>query len=212
VNFREASAQWLGVVLDGLGLEQVDLVGLSAGGFVAAAFAFEQPERVKHLVFVEALPGLRRELPLQLRLMGHPLVGRLMLRMKITDPEVKRNRVFATLVAHPEALPVDFLQNDIDAWALDGAAQSGYTMMRSISTLRGLRSDMLIAKELPSLSCPTLFLWGDADSFAPPALGQRVADTMPDAGVQVVPDADHSPHLDQPAIIAEAVETFTKKT
>ena len=84
--------------------------------------------------------------------------------------------------------------------------------MRSISTLRGLRSDMLIAKELPSLSCPTLFLWGDADSFAPPALEQRVADTMPDARVQVVPDAGHSPHLDQPAIIAEAVETFTKET
>jgi pimeloyl-ACP methyl ester carboxylesterase len=41
---------------------------------------------------------------------------------------------------------------------------------------------------------------------------QRVADTMPDARVQVVPDAGHSPHLDQPAIIAEAVETFTKKT
>jgi hypothetical protein len=35
---------------------------------------------------------------------------------------------------------------------------------------------------------------------------------MPDARVQVVPDAGHSPHLDQPAIIAEAVETFTKKT
>jgi pimeloyl-ACP methyl ester carboxylesterase len=35
---------------------------------------------------------------------------------------------------------------------------------------------------------------------------------MPDARVQVVPDAGHSPHLDQPAISAEAVETFTKKT
>jgi pimeloyl-ACP methyl ester carboxylesterase len=35
---------------------------------------------------------------------------------------------------------------------------------------------------------------------------------MPDARVQFVPDAGHSPHLDQSAIIAEAVETFTKKT
>jgi pimeloyl-ACP methyl ester carboxylesterase len=71
---------------------------------------------------------------------------------------------------------------------------------------------MLIAKELKSLSCPTLFLWGDADSQAPPAVGQRVADTMPDARVQIVPDAGHSPHLDQPAFIAEAVASFTKKT
>jgi pimeloyl-ACP methyl ester carboxylesterase len=207
VDFREASARWLGVVLDGLQLEEVDLVGVSVGGFVAAAFVFEQPERVKHLVLVGGLMGLRRELPLPLKLMGHPVAGWLMLRMRITDPVVNRNRRVRHSGAHPEAQPVDFLQNDFDAWALNGAAQSGYAMMRSSSTLRGLRSDMLIAKELPSLSCPTLFLWGDADSFAPPARGQEVADTMPDARVQVVSDAGHSPHLDQPAIIAQGLRT-----
>jgi pimeloyl-ACP methyl ester carboxylesterase len=66
VDFREASARWLGVVLDGLQLEEVDLVGVSVGGFVAAAFVFEQPERVNRLVLVGALMGLRRELPLPL--------------------------------------------------------------------------------------------------------------------------------------------------
>jgi pimeloyl-ACP methyl ester carboxylesterase len=110
VDFRQASAQWLGAVLDGLGLNEVDLVGVSTGGFVAAVFAFAQPERVKHLVFVGGLMGLQRELPLVLRLMGHPVAGRLMLWMKITDPEAHRKRVFATRVVHPEALPIDFLQ------------------------------------------------------------------------------------------------------
>ena len=212
VDFRKASAQWLGDVLDGLELNDVDLVGSSTGGFVAALFAFAQPERVKHLVFVGGLMGLQRELPLTLRLMGHPVAGRLMLRMKITDPEVKRKRVFATLVAHPEGLPIDFLQTDVDAWALNGAAQSGYTMMRSISTLRGLRTNIIIAEDMANLSCPTLFLWGDADSYVPLSVGQRVADTMPNARFEIVPDAGHSPHLDQPAMIAEAIEAFTRET
>jgi pimeloyl-ACP methyl ester carboxylesterase len=35
---------------------------------------------------------------------------------------------------------------------------------------------------------------------------------MPDARVQVVSDAGHSPRLDQPAIIAQAVGNFTRKT
>jgi len=210
MNFREASIQWLCDVFDGLNLAEVDLVGASTGGFVAAVFAFTQPERVKHLVLIGGTMGFHRQVPLILRLMGHPVVGRLMSRMKVTDPEVHRKQVFAGLVAHPEALPVDFLRTDIDAWALEGVAQSGYTMMRSISTLRGLRSNVMIAEEMASLSCATLFLWGDADSYVPLPVGQRVAKTMPNARFQIVPDAGHSPHVDQPAIVAEAIETFRK--
>ena len=119
--------------------------------------------------------------------------------------------MFATLVAHPEGLPIDFLQTDVDAWALNGAAQSGYTMMRSISTLRGLRTNIIIAEDMANLSCPTLFLWGDADSYMPLSVGQRVADTMPNARFEIVPDAGHGPHLDQPAMIAEAIEAFTRE-
>jgi pimeloyl-ACP methyl ester carboxylesterase len=212
VDFREASVQWLGTLLDGLELNEVDLVGASTGGFVAAMFALAQPKRVTHLVLVGGTMGLQHELPLVLRLMGHPVAGRLMSRMKVTDPEVHRKRVFATLVVHPEAVPLDFLQIDIDAWALDGAAQSAYTMMRSISTLRGYRPNIMIADQMARLSCPTLFLWGDADSYVPLSVGQHVADTMPDAQFQMVPDAGHSPHVDQPAMVAEAIETFIRRT
>jgi pimeloyl-ACP methyl ester carboxylesterase len=69
----------------------------------------------------------------------------------------------------------------------------------------------MTAEEMANLSCPTLFLWGDADSYVPLSVGQRVADTMPDARFQIVPDAGHSPHVDQPAIVAEAIEAFTRK-
>lgn len=41
---------WLGEVLDGLGLEQIDLLGASYGGWIAARFALAAPERVRGLV------------------------------------------------------------------------------------------------------------------------------------------------------------------
>jgi hypothetical protein len=51
---------------------------------------------VKHLVLVGGTLGFQRNLPLVLRLMGHPVVGRLMSRMKVTNPEVYRKQFFAT--------------------------------------------------------------------------------------------------------------------
>jgi pimeloyl-ACP methyl ester carboxylesterase len=42
-------APWLGEVLDGLGLQQAALVGISLGGWLALQFATERPERVSAL-------------------------------------------------------------------------------------------------------------------------------------------------------------------
>jgi pimeloyl-ACP methyl ester carboxylesterase len=206
--FRTAATEWMKVVVDALGADEVDLVGASIGGFISAAFALQYPTRVRRLIFVGAPPGLRRSLPIPLRLMGNPVVGPLMSRMKITDPEVNRRRVFANLVAHPEDLPIAVLQNDIDAMALDGAGKAAYTMMRSMTTIGGFRPTMMIADDLTRLTHPTLFLWGDADSFVPVSVGRNIADRMPDARIQVVPDAGHCVELERPEIVAEAIGQF----
>ncbi len=205
VDMRETSVAWLRGVFDELDLEDAILVGASIGGFIAAAYVLAHPERVAGVVFVGAPPGLRRQLPLPLRLMGNPVLGRLMAKSTITDPEVNRKRVFKNLVAHPELMPVDVLQNDIDAMALPGAGRAAFTMMRSMTTIGGFRPSMLIADDLAALDCPTTFLWGDADTFVPHTVGERVAATMPNARFHVVPDAGHCVELDRPDVVAEAV-------
>src|SRR5262249_61521907 len=51
-------------VMDELGLEQADVVGLSLGGWLAAELALRHPQRVKRLVLVNAagvrVPGVGR--------------------------------------------------------------------------------------------------------------------------------------------------------
>ncbi|WP_130798819.1 alpha/beta fold hydrolase [Streptomyces otsuchiensis] len=45
----DASALWLGDVLDGLGIERTAIVGASLGGWIALDYSTRQPERVTHL-------------------------------------------------------------------------------------------------------------------------------------------------------------------
>jgi pimeloyl-ACP methyl ester carboxylesterase len=47
-----AYANWLGDVLDALGIERSRLVGISLGGWLAADFAARQPDRVERLVLL----------------------------------------------------------------------------------------------------------------------------------------------------------------
>ena len=81
-------------------------------------------------------------------------------------------------------------------------------MLRRVTTLGGLRRDLFLRDEVARLGLPTLFLWGDVDSFAPPSSGGTVAAAMPQARLEVIKDAGHLPHLDAPATVATAINRF----
>jgi haloalkane dehalogenase len=77
----------LAAVLDALDLERVVLVGHDAGGAVAVDYALGHPERVEHLVFMDAFYGHAPQLhlPEMIRLFADPNFTRLADAM-IADP------------------------------------------------------------------------------------------------------------------------------
>lgn len=203
VDYRQSAVTWMLDLVDGIKTDQVDLVGSSMGGFFAMAFAIAHPSRVRRLALVGAPAGLDRKLPLFIRLWGNALTGPFINKMKITDPEILRKRVFASLlVAHPEAVPRDFLEIAVDAAAIPGTDGAAYTMLRTVTTLGGWVPRLMMRDDMAKLSVPTLFLWGDADAFAPPSSGQDMAVKMPDARIEIIPGAGHLPHVDQPDNVA----------
>jgi pimeloyl-ACP methyl ester carboxylesterase len=96
----------------------------------------------------------------------------------------------------------------IAAAAIPGADQTAYTMLRAFLTIRGLRPHLMLREDMVHLPVPTLFAWGDADAFAPPSSGQEMAARMPDARIQVIPDAGHLPWYDRPHTVATAISGF----
>ena len=58
VDFRNDAVRWLLELADGVGMQQIDLVGNSMGGFFAIAFAAAHPERVRRLILSGSAAGL----------------------------------------------------------------------------------------------------------------------------------------------------------
>jgi pimeloyl-ACP methyl ester carboxylesterase len=208
VDFRKAATDWVLQLTDAIEADEIDLVGSSMGGFFSMAFALAHPGRVRRLVLLGAPPGLGRDCPFFIRLWGTPVTGHLISKIRIKDPETNRKWGFSNLVAHPEALPLDILENDIAAMAIPGVDRSSYTMLRAITTLRGLRPDLLLHDEMAHLDVRTLFLWGDADKFVPMSRGKETAGMMSYARFEVIQDAGHMLHLDQPDTVAAALTRF----
>jgi pimeloyl-ACP methyl ester carboxylesterase len=55
---------------------------------------------------------------------------------------------------------------------------------------------------LPTISCPTLLLWGEHDSFSKPEDGRRMATLIPEGEYHAISDCGHLPSLEHPARVA----------
>ena len=212
LDYRQEAADWLAEVVDGIGAREVDIVGNSMGGYFAVAFALAHPHRVRRLVLAGAPAGLDRDIPLFLRIWGHPILGPVLAALGLTtprDPEALRRRVFSKLlVADARRVPDEVLALTVAAAAMPGAARAAHTMLRAVLTMRGWRPELSIRDDLARLETPALLVWGDADAFARPESGAEVARRMPNGRLHVIRDAGHLPYLDQPDVVADAVAGF----
>jgi pimeloyl-ACP methyl ester carboxylesterase len=207
-TYRDAAAQWVGEVADGLGERQIDVVGNSMGGYFAIAFALANPERVRRLILAGGPAGLPIDVPLFIRLWGNPIAEKAIRRMKFKDVDSFRNTVYPTAAAHPERIPDELAEIEFAAGNLPGFSLTSYTMFRSITTLRGWRSDFLIGESLTRLDKPTLFVWGDADAAVPLAMGRSLTNRMSKADLRVIQEAGHLPWLDEPVQVAQVINEF----
>jgi 3-oxoadipate enol-lactonase len=146
----------------------VDLCGLSLGALVALRFAGEHPDRVHRLV---VCAGFAR-LPVHLRVLQRGMaavVGAL--------PE---SRVRNGLVSGvPEAYRARALE-EVDASTVAKAMRDGASFR---------------LERLPPMA--TLVLCGERDRLNV-KLSRRLAEALPDARFEVVPDAGHVANLDNP--------------
>jgi pimeloyl-ACP methyl ester carboxylesterase len=176
-------------LFDQLGLDaDVNLVGLSLGGLIAARFAIEQKHRLRRLVLV-APAGLRPRAPEVafddvFRIPPEELMGRLVHRMD-------------TLAPH---LPAD--PGDVD-FIVDR-----YREMRTTAIMLWDQPfDRVVPRWLGRVDTPTLVVWGEEDRLVPAELARGWADLLPRGTVVTFPDAGHLV-LDESPEASAAVARF----
>lgn len=168
-----------------VGSDEIALAGHSLGGWMAAEFAYRNPQLLRCLVLVS---------PLGLRQQGAPIADLFML-----DPGEIHRRGYAdpsTAPPQPEMTDVDWIKNQAMT------AQLGWAPRLFNPRL---------AERLRWITSPALVLQGDADGILSPTYSELFASLIPDAERRLVPGVSHHPHREDPARTAEEITRFLDK-
>ena len=211
VDILGHASLFLGSVLDALELPTADLVANSIGGLWSVAFALDHPDRVERLVLAGHPPGVTRDAPLPLRVLGLPIVGKPIGRVVLGRPSREGNRKFwgEALVAHPDRLADELL--DVDVEHMRRNRDSALSLVRRVVGPRGVRRELMLDDRWQTLSVPTLFLYGDRDAFVTSkvvATWEAIAASNTSVRIARVPGAGHLPWLDEPQLVLDEIERF----
>ncbi len=177
-------------VLDALGIQRAGLLGYSMGGRVAIALAILAPERLSALILESVSPGIRDAGARRERAVADAALATAIEQDGI-EPFVdrwERLPLFASQAALPE--PV---RQDLRAQRLRNSPVGLANSLRGLG--QGVQPPM--HDYLQQIRVPTLLIVGGLDP-AYCALGQEMRALIPQARMEVVPDAGHAVHLEQP--------------
>ncbi len=190
-------------------LRNLTVVGHSLGGGVALLLALrltsEEPERLARLVIL-AGAAYRQKLPPFVALANRPRLASLVMRVLGARFLVKL--VLKQIVY--DRSRVTRAQVEGYAEPLDGA-DARRALIRVGRAVVPDDIDELVAR-YPSITVPTLVLWGRHDSVVPLWVGERLAEELPRARLEVLEECGHLPAEERPEESLQALERFLDET
>jgi pimeloyl-ACP methyl ester carboxylesterase len=208
-NLPRIGAAFVGDVLDGLGISRAHVVASSFGGHLALRSAAAHPERFLRMVQMACpafVPGDR--VPAFMRLISRRSIRRV---VNALPPSERAARMVMRQIGHARSLDSGRMPAAFIDWYVD--LQRHTDTMRNDGDLIGAamphwRDLRLTAEMLSAVRVPTLFWWGADDTFGGEQVARDLVAAMPDAQLQMVPDAGHLPWLDDPRAAAAATMSF----
>jgi pimeloyl-ACP methyl ester carboxylesterase len=184
-----------------LGLDEIDLLGFSIGGFTAQEIALIRPALVRRLILAATGPkgapgmhGWREDIATAAR------------------GESKPENLLYIMFAHTDtsqAKGVEFLgrfmerQEGRDAPTSDAARDAQYDAIVEWGI-----PDHATLQRLTGIKTPTLIIQGDNDLMIPTKLSHLMAGLIPDAQIRIFTDAAHGFMFQYPAEVATEINLF----
>jgi pimeloyl-ACP methyl ester carboxylesterase len=193
--------------IDALCLPKVSLIGNSQGAWAAAQYAIMHPDRVEKIVLISSLTIAN-----SLNIPQRPTEALKALNDYDGTREGMR-RILQALIIDPRRITDKLIDERQGAAMRPGALESFRAFGRASAALRqnplfALQNDMTRSLPLLTKSIPTIFIWGDSDTFALPETGREIAKFVPDAKFHWVPGAGHQVQTDKPEEAAAIIREF----
>jgi 2-succinyl-6-hydroxy-2,4-cyclohexadiene-1-carboxylate synthase len=192
----------LAKVLDDLQIDRAAVFGYSMGGRAALRFALNEPTHLSFLILESTTPGIDEASRPQ-RAAADGLLADM----------IERDGV-AAFVAKWERLPLWNTQARMpDAGRRTLHNQRLANDARGLAnSLRGAGSatDPAVTERLNEIQTPTLILTGELDTKYI-EIGRILESGIPNAEMQIIPDAGHAIHLEQPDAVIDAIRGFLRK-
>jgi len=189
-----------------LGLEKMDLLGHSWGGYLVMAYAARHPERIKHLIIVDS---------------GAPKIQDTVFLFKNIYPEtVAREDAFAFAVElGDEAAIAADLQEYMSMVFYSPAARDAMLARMSELTYRQSVNKTVwndlqrfdLNPELTKFRFPTLVITGRFDFNVAPSVAWSIHRAIPGSELAVFEKSGHLPYCDESAAFVSRLEEFLTK-
>jgi pimeloyl-ACP methyl ester carboxylesterase len=174
-------------LLDTLAIPQAAVIGVSLGGWIAAELAVAHPERVTRLVLVGAA-GLKID--------GVPRYDLFLNPFEETLRQLFHDERRAGQLLPTEYGPEVLVHGYREATTLARLAWNPYMYNPKLE------------RRLARITAPTLVMWGEQDTFLPPAYGEAYARAVPNATLRTVPKCGHLVPFEQTGMFVEIVKEF----
>ncbi|SEG93476.1 2-hydroxy-6-oxonona-2,4-dienedioate hydrolase [Thermomonospora echinospora] len=192
--------------LDGLGLQQVDVIGNSMGGIVGAQVALAHPDRVRRLV---TIGGIGRNV------FSHSPSEGIKLLMEFTDDPSREAliRWLRAMVYDPAVITEEMIEERWRQATDPDTLAAARRMYGSKAFAAGAKA--MAASDTPPywamlhrLRAKTLITWGRDDRVSPVDMALLPMRTIPDVEVHIFPDCGHWVMIEQKAAWESVVLAF----
>ena len=187
-------------VLDKLNVRRCVLVGNSLGGYVAWATAVLYPERVDHLVLVDAggYPYKSQSVPIGFKIARTPVLNSL---MKDVLPRSMVEASVRNVYGNPSHVTPELVDRYFELTTRAGNRKALAERFRQ--TQPGP-----LTERIPEIRIPTLILWGGRDRLISPELGDRFHKEITGSKLVRFEDLGHVPQEEDPVRTVTALKEF----
>jgi len=173
-------------------VDRPNIIGSSLGGQLSAEYASLHSQNIEKLVLVSPAGAMKQSTP--------ALDAYIMAALYPNDQSAKN--AFEMMEASGEDVEDKIVNGFVERMRLPNAK------LAFMSTVLGLKNSELITTKLPSISVPTLIIWGSNDPVIPIDYADDFISSIKDCRFFRMDGCGHTPYVQDPSLFASKVLEF----